>query len=49
MSFDFQYLGHWYEQKKFYAAFEVDQTCANANYSLKANGHIEVVNTGFDK
>ena len=43
----FQYLGDWYEVYKFYAAFESGQSCARANYTLKDDGHIKVLNRGY--
>jgi len=44
-----RYLGHWYEQARFSAIFEAGQVCANANYSIKDDGHIKIYNYGQDK
>ncbi|XP_011448683.2 apolipoprotein D [Magallana gigas] len=42
-----RYLGTWYEIYKFKANFENNQKCIQANYQLKADGHIRVNNTGI--
>ncbi|KAH3774987.1 apolipoprotein D-like [Dreissena polymorpha] len=42
-----RYLGDWFEQYRFYAAFESGQDCAKANYQLKPDGHIRIFNSGF--
>lgn len=43
----FQYLGDWYEIKKFFFFIEGAETCIRANYSLKPDGHIQVFNRGI--
>ncbi|XP_061385933.1 apolipoprotein D-like isoform X2 [Danaus plexippus] len=42
-----RYLGKWYEAEKYFAAFELGGTCITANYKLKDNGAISVVNEQF--
>ncbi|KAJ8669023.1 hypothetical protein QAD02_000282 [Eretmocerus hayati] len=39
-----KYLGKWYEQERFFAAFEVGAKCVTAEYSENDNGTIKVVN-----
>ena len=41
-----RYLGEWYEIARFDHSFERDVEQAKANYSLKDDGTIEVVNSG---
>ncbi|KAL3881459.1 hypothetical protein ACJMK2_027901 [Sinanodonta woodiana] len=43
------YLGKWYENRRFFAIFEAFSSCVSANYSLKDDGHIKVVNQGYIK
>jgi apolipoprotein D and lipocalin family protein len=38
-----QYLGRWYEIEKIPVSFEKG-SCIQANYSLKENGNIKVLN-----
>ena len=42
-----RYLGEWYEIARFDHSFERDVEQAKANYSLKDDGTIEVVNSGI--
>ncbi|XP_064619183.1 apolipoprotein D-like [Lineus longissimus] len=45
---DFQpdkYTGIWYEYERYFAIFEAFGRCTYANYTLKPNGRINVVNT----
>jgi len=42
-----KYLGDWYEIEKFFFLVEGSQKCIRANYSLKADGHIQVFNRGI--
>ena len=42
-----QYLGDWYEIRKFFFFIEGAETCIKANYSLKEDGHIRVYNKGL--
>lgn len=39
-----KYLGNWYEIARFEHRFEKDCKNVNANYSLKEDGHIKVIN-----
>ncbi|XP_045447234.1 apolipoprotein D-like [Melitaea cinxia] len=39
-----RYLGKWYEIEKYFAAFELGGKCITAEYGLKDNGVISVVN-----
>ncbi|XP_046966533.1 apolipoprotein D-like [Vanessa cardui] len=39
-----RYLGKWYEVEKYFAAFEFGGKCITANYDLKDNGVLSVVN-----
>ncbi|XP_064618298.1 apolipoprotein D-like [Liolophura sinensis] len=41
-----QYLGKWYEHERFFSIAEYDEDCVSANYSLKADGKVKVVNQG---
>ena len=41
-----KYLGSWYELARLPNSFESGLTCVMANYSLKENGDIKVVNSG---
>ena len=43
----FQYSGVWYEITKIFFVPLVGETCIQANYSVKSDGHIKVVNTGI--
>lgn len=40
-----KYLGKWYEIARFEQKFQKDCTAVTANYSLKKNGELEVLNT----
>ncbi|MFA5287781.1 MAG: lipocalin family protein [Bacteroidales bacterium] len=42
-----RYLGQWYEIARFDHSFERGLTGAKANYSLKEDGTIKVLNTGY--
>lgn len=42
-----KYLGQWYEIARLPNSFEKGLDCVTANYSLKNNGKIEVINKGF--
>jgi lipocalin len=44
-----RYLGKWYEIARFPHSFEKDLVGVTANYSLKDNGKIEVLNQGYKK
>lgn len=39
-----KYFGKWYEIARLNFTFEKDAFCVNANYSLKADGHVKVDN-----
>ncbi len=41
-----KYIGSWYELVRLPNSFESGLTCVMANYSLKPNGDIKVVNSG---
>ncbi len=41
-----KYLGSWYEIMRLPNSFESGLTCVMAHYSLKANGDLNVVNSG---
>ncbi|XP_067675793.1 apolipoprotein D-like [Haliotis asinina] len=41
-----EYLGTWYEYERFFAIYEIGAECAQANYSMKADGHVKVLNSG---
>ena len=43
LSLSLQYLGRWYEIEKIPVSFEKG-ICIQANYSLKENGNIKVIN-----
>ncbi len=43
------YLGTWYEIARLPNGFEKGLECVTANYSLKENGKIEVLNKGYSK
>lgn len=42
-----RYLGTWYEIARFPHSFEKDLVGVTANYSLKENGKIRVINQGY--
>lgn len=42
-----KYMGQWYEMARLPNRFEKGLSCVTANYSLKENGKIKVVNKGF--
>jgi apolipoprotein D and lipocalin family protein len=42
-----RYLGRWYEIARFQHGFEKDIVGATAEYSLRPDGRIQVVNSGF--
>ncbi|XP_064619210.1 apolipoprotein D-like [Lineus longissimus] len=44
-----KYTGIWYEYERYFAIFELFGTCTYANYTLKPNGRIDVVNTGVNR
>lgn len=44
-----KYLGTWYEIARLPNSFEKDLVCTTANYSLKPNGKIAVVNSGYSE
>jgi apolipoprotein D and lipocalin family protein len=41
-----KYAGQWYEIARFPNRFEKGLVCVTANYSVKENGKIEVINSG---
>ncbi|KAK3600406.1 hypothetical protein CHS0354_026638 [Potamilus streckersoni] len=43
------YMGKWYENRRFFAIFEVFSSCVSANYSLKNDSHVRVINQGYIK
>ena len=44
-----KYLGRWYEIARFQHGFEKNIVGATAEYSLRPDGRIQVVNSGFKK
>lgn len=44
---NFQYFGLWYEQQRYFAAFELGLSCVTAEYSLLPDGNVKVNNTGI--
>ena len=44
-----RYLGRWYEIARYQTRFEKDIVGATAEYSLREDGRIQVVNSGFKK
>ncbi len=44
-----RYLGRWYEIARFQHSFEKNIVGATAEYALRADGKIEVLNSGFKK
>jgi apolipoprotein D and lipocalin family protein len=44
-----KYLGRWYEIARFQHSFEKTIVGATADYSLRPDGRIQVVNSGFKK
>jgi apolipoprotein D and lipocalin family protein len=44
-----RYLGRWYEVARFDQPFEKDLVGTTAEYSLRADGRVQVVNSGFKK
>jgi apolipoprotein D and lipocalin family protein len=44
-----RYLGRWYEIARFQHGFESSIVGATAEYSLRSDGTIQVVNSGFEK
>lgn len=44
-----RYLGRWYEIARFQHSFEKDILGATAEYSLREDGRVRVVNSGFKK
>ncbi len=44
-----RYLGRWYEIARFQHSFEDDIFGATAEYSLRNDGRIQVINSGFKK
>ena len=50
MSWLSQYLGKWYEIRRYYPIFfELGLKCGVAEYALKDDGNIEVKNTGTNR
>lgn len=44
------YMGTWFENRRFFAFFELNSKCAHANYTLRPNASVvDVVNEGRDK
>ena len=43
-----RYLGKWYEIARLDHSFERDMTDVSANYTLKPDGSVEVLNRGFN-
>lgn len=44
-----EYMGIWYEVKRFPTVFELLADCVTANYTLQDNGKVLVKNTGCNK
>ncbi|MCR4564863.1 MAG: lipocalin family protein [Bacteroidales bacterium] len=44
-----KYLGDWYEIARFDHSFERGLSCCKANYSLREDGKVAVLNTGIKK
>lgn len=44
-----RYLGRWYEIARYQKGFEKNIVAATAEYSLRDDGRIQVVNSGFKK
>ncbi len=44
-----RYLGRWYEIARFQSGFEKNIVGATAEYSLRDDGRVQVVNSGFKK
>lgn len=44
-----RYLGRWYEIARYQSGFEKDILGATAEYSLREDGKVRVVNSGFKK
>lgn len=44
-----RYLGRWYEIARYQSGFEKDILGATAEYSLRDDGRVQVVNSGFKK
>jgi len=44
-----RYLGRWYEIARYQHSFEKDLVGATAEYSLRSDGRVDVVNSGFKK
>lgn len=40
------YMGRWYEQFRYEASFQKDMEAVSADYSLRSDGTVRVVNTG---
>ena len=49
VAFVIQYMGRWYEIARIPTIYQVDQYCNSATYTLKDDGHVEVINAGLDK
>lgn len=43
-----QYAGVWYENRKYFAIFELGQSCINATYTANGDGTVGVFNQGKD-
>lgn len=45
-----KYMGAWYENRRFFAIFELNAKCAHANYTLAPNATVvDVLNMGVSK
>lgn len=44
-----RYLGKWYEIARLDHSFERDLDNVTAQYSVRPDGHVEVINSGFDQ
>ena len=44
-----KYLGRWYEIARFQHGFESETVGATAEYSLRDDGRVQVLNSGFEK
>ncbi|XP_052239162.1 apolipoprotein D-like isoform X2 [Dreissena polymorpha] len=42
-----QYMGKWFEERRFFAIFEAGMTCVSAEYTLQDDGSVKVNNTGY--
>lgn len=44
-----KYMGRWYEVERYFAYFQFGRKCVTADYSLRRDGTIDVVNSGISK